>query len=526
MKRRVGLFLLVGVLLIGVMSVVGITQQDAEKIVDFGLATGDPGTLDPHMSTWPGGLSIFFHTYDLLVTHQYGNVDELKPGLAKSWEISEDKRTYTFNLRQGVQFHQGYGEMTAQDVVFSFDRASEGTLRTAFTENLAEIKALDKYTVQFKLKHPNPLSLWTTFGVEGRIYIMSEQATKELGEEIKIHPVGTGPFEFVNYVPNDRLVLRKFEKCKHREAIVDGVVFYYLPELASRELGLRKGELDVILGATDPDWIEEMKAEGYLIDVVNMKNQAALILNTSCEPFNELKVRKAIAHAINKQDIVDFFGSETTEATNTLAPSSWACGATAEEIGIPVYQYNPEKARDLLTQAGYPGGFTIETITSDASIWPNMTELIQAQLADVGIKMNFSVITHSRYYGTLMSVDAPPIGLTRSGRFDVLTYMIQHVHSRSQPGKPGGYLNAAFFSDPAVDALLEAAEATPSLEERTALVSAAQKLTMEQLPIVPLVCQRTVVVARRSELKYLYQGNDFFYPYGPFLERVDLVSKS
>ena len=275
MARPIRLCLLVSLVLVTSLGAAGFVAPPAaeaqKKILN--IAAKEPDTLDPHTSTLGQSQAISRFMYRGLTRFAIkdGKVTtaEVEPDLAESWTLSPEGTIWTFKLRKGVQFHKGFGELTAEDVKFSFERQINKAPGTRFGVNLDVIKSIevvDPYTVQIALKSFDPIFLLRMVGYQ-QGYIVSKKAAEKHGEQFKWNPVGTGPFYFERHSPREKIVLKAFDKFHGGRPQIDEVHWFDVPEDATKLIGLEKGTFDVLYPeAVTADFADQVKKMGAVID--------------------------------------------------------------------------------------------------------------------------------------------------------------------------------------------------------------------------------------------------------------------
>src|SRR5437870_7114096 len=254
MARPIRLCLFVFVVLVSVLGVVGLVAPPAaeaqKKILN--IAAKEPDTLDPHSSTLGQSQAISRFMFRGLTRFAIkdGKVTtaEVEPDLAESWTLSPEGTIWTFKLRKGVQFHKGFGELTAEDVKFSFERQINKAPGTRYGVNLDVIKSIEvvnPHTVQIALKSFDPIFLLRMVGYQ-QGYILSKKAVEKSGEQFKWSPVGTGPFYFERHSPREKIVLKAFDKFHAGRPQIDAVNYFDVPEDATKLIGLEKGTFDLL----------------------------------------------------------------------------------------------------------------------------------------------------------------------------------------------------------------------------------------------------------------------------------------
>jgi len=480
-----------------------------EKIFVFG-SSGDAVRLDPADVTDGESIQRMDNIHEGLVMYD-GGTTNIRPALATSWTISDDKLTITFNLRKGVQFHHGYGEMTADDVVFSFARQydSENWYNAQgewaywgymFTD-IDYVEKIDDYTVAIHMIRPNA-SIMTSLAMF-TVCIVSEKAARDYGEDFFKNPVGTGPFEFVEWVKDDHITLKAFNDYWDGRPWLDEVIFRVIPDPSARLMALQTGEvhgiehvdpmqLDII--RSDPNlqlisqagmnvgYIALNCGEGYVDENDNGKWDRGEDVDVPgvFEPFKDIRVRQAIAHAINKQSIVDnLYKGAATVAVQGMPPVLF--GYNYEIEG---YEYDPAKARQLLADAGYPDGFevTLWHMPVSRPYFPIPTEIaeaIQADLAAVGIKVTLFTEDWGTYLQDTEAGKHPMAMLGWTGDNGDPDNFLNVLYSQDK-ATVGTAGNIAFKKNPDFQALLDEALSTFDQAERARLYEEANALLVEQ----------------------------------------------
>ena len=342
---------------------------------------GDSITLDPARIEDGESAKVCDMLYDTLVQYK-GNTTDLEPALAESWERSADRLTWTFHLRQGVQFHDGT-PLNAEAVIFSFTRPFT-LFRDIQEEFIDQIIALDPFTVQIQLKTPYAPFISTLAGTS--FSIVSPTAVANSGADFGNNPVGTGPFKFIQWDRNDKIVLAANTEHWAGRPALDRLIFRSIPDNAVRLVELQKGNLHA-MEFPNPDEIPLIQGDPSLDLLMQPSlNIGYLAMNMEKPPFDNLKVRLAINHAINKTDIVEhLYQGLGIPAKNPIPPSLWSYDDSIED-----YPYDPELAKQLLAEAGYPDGFqtTLWALPVPRPYIPDgmaLATVLQSELQNIGI---------------------------------------------------------------------------------------------------------------------------------------------
>lgn len=312
------------------------------------------------------------------------------PDLAKSWDISADGLTYTFHLATGVKFHDG-SDFSASDVKFSLDRArapdSTNAQKGLFAD-IASVDVIDPATVKVTLKKPNGSFLFNM--AWGDAVILSP---KSIASEAT-KPIGTGPFKFVNWVKGDHVELAKFDGYWGTPAKLDKVTFKFISDPSAAFAAMMAGDVDAFPNYPAPENLDQFKADPrFQVLVGNTEGETLLAMNNGKKPFTDIRVREAVAHAINRKEIIDgaMFGYGTPIGTHFAPHNPAYVDLTAQS------NYDPKKSKELLKEAGYPDGFTVSLKLPPPSYARRSGEIVAAELAKVGIKAEITNVEWAQW---------------------------------------------------------------------------------------------------------------------------------
>ena len=489
------------------------TPQSGGVLV-FGRA-GDSVGLDPGRETDGESFYVADNVYETLTKFKPGTT-EIVPGLATSWDVAADGLTYTFHLRTGVKFHDGT-PFNADAVVFSLGRQFKKDMPAYqfgpwqywgdmdMDNIINDVVKVDDATVKITLKKreaPFIANLAMNFAA-----IVSPTAAKQYGADFKNHPVGTGPFKFVSWTKDDNIVLDRFDGYWGQKAYLDRVILKVITDKSARYLSLKKGEVDMI-EFPNPSDIPAIQSDPNL-KIVSQSgmNVGYLALNTMHKPFDNKLVRQAMNYAIDKKAIIDaVYGSLGTAAKNPIPPGMWSYNDKIE-----AYPYNPDKAKQLLAQAGYASGFTTNLWAMPVSRPYNpdakkVAEIIQAQLSKVSITANIVSYDWGTYLDKLSKGehDAALIGWTGdNGDPDNFLFVLLSIPATEIPAQ-----NYSFWKNTAFNDLITQAKQTSDIAKRTQLYQQAQVIFHDEAPWVP-IAHSTVV----QPMKKTVQGFQL-YPVG------------
>ena len=361
-----------------------------------------------------------FNIFDRLVDVEVGTDGNSKivPSLAESWDISDDGLEYTFHLRQGVKFHNG-NEFTAEDVAYTFHRmlTVEGGVNTEFidqikgadellageTDTLEGVEVVDDYTIKVALKEPFAGFLASISSPGVSIY--DSEATEAAGDQFGMDPavtVGTGPFEFSSWSFNNQLVLTRNEDYWKGASGLPGVVIKIIPDTETQSMMFESGELDILDLDYAADSVDRF-TETYPDQIVQGPRVGIVYftMNFNKEPFQDVRVRKAVQMSIDRQAILDALYGGRGQVEQGIFPHG-LIGFNPDQEEI---KYDPEAAKALLAEAGYADGFDME-IAADSSASDTMTmalEIVSDQLAEVGIRAEIKNYDESTWLETRKS---------------------------------------------------------------------------------------------------------------------------
>ena len=466
-----------------------------------GINAADISTLDPTRATATADVSLVSWIFNGLVRFRPGSADpaQIEPDLAESWESSSDGLVWTFKLRSGVKFHGDYGTLSADDVVFSLLRAKDPKTSSFASDfsGVKSIEAIDPTTVRITLSEPVPGFLGLIANYHGG-NIISKKAFEALGAEFKSRPIGTGPFMFESAVTQQAVNLKAFPDYFRGAPKLDGIRFDLIPTDSSRELAFRSGELDLIYGKREQRWVDQAKAwDEAIVDIFAPGEYRTVFINMTHPPLDNVKVRQAVAQAINVDQIVQFVGEGVGPKGCSVVPS----GYLGEDCSW-TYTYDPAESKKLLAEAGHPNGLKLTAVVSSNSSQLPIMEVIQSQLSEAGIDLQMKVVDHPTYQEQIRK-DLGDLVFYGAARYPVAdSYLSQFYHSDASVGKPTAVTNFAHCD--AADADITAARSATTDAERLKLWSSAQQKIHEQVCAVPLFSLMQVWV-RSSALDYGYE---------------------
>lgn len=479
----------------------------------IGLRAG-PDSIDPHWSTLGSQAEALRHVFDTLV-----DVDEtlqLKPGLAVSWEAVDDT-TWEFKLREGVTFHDGT-PFTAEDVKFSIDRIPVVTgpmPMTLYTKYVDSAEVVDDYTLRVKTKGIAP-ALPNDFT---RLFVVPSETGLEAGNEefnSGEKAIGTGPFRFVSWQPKGDLVLARNDDYWGEAPAWENVTRKEIPDDAARVASLRSGQVDLINYVPASDYLA-MQNDGdietfisdsiYILNVQpNVKDELPQKVRVNGEeidanPLQDLRVREALDLAINRDVLVNVVLEGLGTPANQLMPE----GFFGYTDAIGEKPYDVEKAKELLTEAGYPDGFEIDFTCTNNRVPGDavVCEALAQMWSRIGLKVNAQALNGTVFFPAAAREDytmAMSAWGTLTGEA-AYTYGAM-VHSKD-PEKGFGNFNRTGYSNPDFDKVFVEGTQTLDPEARRKLYEEASLIAMEDRALIPTVILQSVWAADADTLTFL-----------------------
>lgn len=491
---------------------------------------GDSVGLDPIRETDGETFKVTENIYDTLVGYAEQST-EVVPSLAEKWEVSPDGLTYTFSLRQGVKFHDGT-DFNAEAVVWNFERWMDkshpfhnedgyyyyndmfGGFKGDPTHVIKSVEAVDAHTVKFTLNYP--LAPFIQNLGMSPFAIASPTAVQAAGKDgFTEKPVGTGPFKFVEWKRNDTITLEKNpDYWNPGYPKVDKLVFKVIPENTARLTALINGEIDLMDGL-NPDDAETVEANSDLQLILRPSMNIGYIgFNVEKAPFDNPKVREAISYAINKPAIIEaFYAGLGQPAVNPMPPSLWG-----HNDDIKDREFNLDKAKQLLTEAGFPNGFKTEfwAMPVPRPYMPDgvkIAEAIQQDLNKIGVETEIVTMEWATYLEKVRVGEQAMFMLGWTGdNGDPDNFLATLLDKNNIDSN-----NNTRWANDEASQLMQQAKSASTQAEREQLYKQVQEIIFREVPLVPLAHSTPALAARANVVDYLP------HPKGSeSLEKVDI----
>ena len=471
-----GLFAMGWVLVVTVGAAPALAQQQGGSLIV--QAPAEPPGLDLTASPATAVALVVFSNVqeDLIKVDSHG---KLVPWLAERW-YTTDSKNYTFFLRKGVRFHNGR-EMKAADVKFVLDRAVNPETKHPYRvqyEAIRDVIVKDEYTISVTLKHPDATFLWTVARQGSVIY------PREAVDTLKTHPIGTGPFMLSEWMRGDRVVLTR-NKDYWRKGLphLDKVTFRFIPDPNAALAALKSGDVDVCSFGLGPESVDELKKDGrFQVILGDTTNDVTLSLNNSKKPYSDKRVRLAITHAINKEEVLKgaMFGYGKILGSNVDPLNPYFVDVSKR---VP---YDPAKAKKLLAESGYPNGFDAVLKVSPAYYYTvRSAEVLVGQFAKVGIRAKIEQIEWGQWLSQVW----------KDADYDM------SIIGHAEAWDIGNFANPKYYfrwDNADFQKLFKESEVTVDDKKRRALYVKMQDMLADEAPAVWLFMHPWLVAAKKG----------------------------
>ena len=452
--------------------------------------SSDTTSLDPAEVKDTISYLVLFQMFDTLVREEPDGT--IAPALAESWEWNAEATELTMLIRQGVKFHDGT-DMTVDDVVYSMNRAIASSYTSAVSSEFDRMEKVDDTHVKLVLKEPYVATLSCLCSANLGIV---PQTAGEPGGGFSKNPVGTGPYKFVSWSEGEKIEMEANEDYWRGAPAIKKLTIKIHTDRNTAAIALEKGEVDVLYYPDTADRMNLMNLE----NVTWLEGEATtlfyLAFNCRDGVFSDVRLRQAVCYALNRDDIIALGADGAGIATANTIP---VC--TEYYKDFEGYQQNIEKAKELMKEAGYEGGLTITMKTSQSSIYSKPTQVIQSQLAEIGIEVNIELMERAAY------LEETQTACNYEATFYVITnnitdpdyIMTRRFHSKME----GGGNNFTLFKDENLDKLIDQARGESDKAKRQELYDQINEILYENAVIDPMY-EGMTRIAFNSNLQGVY----------------------
>ncbi|MCL1855899.1 MAG: ABC transporter substrate-binding protein [Clostridia bacterium] len=487
-----------------VLASAGVSSAAPKQLV-VGISS-EPMTMDGTQVTDFNTDRVVGDMYNQVVRFGDGTMD-IEPDLAERWEVSSDELVYTFYLRKDVKFHDGT-PFNAEAVKFNYERLNNPdskyydtgifTYSVYMFEMVKSVDVIDEFTVSFTLTEP--FAPFISNIAMAQFSMVSPAAVEKYGRDITNNPVGTGPFRFVSWTRGSEVILERNPDYFKGPAKLDRLIFRTIIDDNVRQNALEAGTINLMTNIL-PDNLEALGADPkfQLLEQPGM-HVWYLSMNCSKAPFDKKEVRQAMYYAIDRQGIVDNILLGTGVLAHNMVPPM----TFAYTDDVSKYEYNPDKAKSLLAEAGYPDGFTVDFDIPESGSGMQQPEAMaiamKSDLAKVGIIVNIIKTEWGAYldqvFRPIEEQDMVLLEMSYAAdNGDPDNFLYTLCAGRQIP--PLGY-NCAYYSNEEFDNILIKARTTSDLAKRTALYAEAQKMLMTEVPHLVVDHETQIVVMDRN----------------------------
>jgi len=457
-----------------------------------GLAA-DMKTLDPVRSSDFTEREIMYLVFNSIL--RLDTDFSVRPELAESWDVAEDGRRVTFHLRQGIKFHDGTpfdASVVKWNIERRLDPAAKSPQRKGLSDIVTSVEVADPNTVVFNLKTPAPGLMGMLAQREGMME--SPTAAAKYGEDFGSHPVGTGPFIFREWVRGNHVTVdRNPSYWEHDKPYLDHVVIH---DISGSVVGIQRlltGEIDIVNSLTPQDVKPLEGRAGIQVIQAPSNHWISLQWQVDKPPFNNAKLRQAIAYALDRKRIVDIVMlGKAPVAESPTPPGLWWYSPEVKS-----YPYDPEKAKALLKEAGYQNGLDLTIAAPTNSRDPKIDQLVQEQLKAIGINLTVQPVADSDFYALVVkrAINFTPEDWTQRPDPDGLFRALYYTNE---------WANSTGYTNPEVDSLLDKARSMTDPQQRKPLYTQMQQIVVRDLPYVPLFFQASYSALRDNVKGYVW----------------------
>ena len=463
-------------------------EEPAEVKDTFSMTIGEePPSLDIVRTSSAANMRVLMYNVLETLVELDPETGEVTPGLAESWDVSDDQLTYTFHLREGATFSDG-SPVLASDVVFSLEAKRGEEAIGARANEMAPvdtITAIDDSTVEVVLSQPSIRWLLLMGEIGGAVF---QEASFD---DIALNPIGSGPFMIEEWISGDRITLVPNPHWNGEGPYLSQVDMLFIDDLTASINALLSGQIDAIWNLRGQrERLPELEEAGFIVDVTATQQLAPVVFNVTREPFTDIRVRQAVAHAIDKQGIIDAFDGGFADVVHTWASPNdpWF------DPDFEPYPYDPDRARELLAEAGYPDGLTFELSVISNNPSGEIGELVALMLSQVGITAELKFMDVAPYLDEVAGQGNHTAGIVRSA-----------TDLERWTGPMGWH---SFWDNAEYDELVLGSDSAPTFEEFVDMRREASYIFGEELPAVVISAGQNMAVYPEGLEGWIYHKRD------------------
>jgi len=463
-------------MLLGAIAAPGSAQEQPQRggVLSVGFPS-DSKTFDPTYSVQFTERQVLYVIYNTLV--RYDTDFSLQPELAESWNIEADGKRIVFKLRGGVKFHDGTdfnAEAVKWNIEHRLDKEVASPQRQQLDPIIASVEAIDATTVAFNLKQRSP-GLLSLLG-ERPGFMVSPTAAKKFGKDLGNNPVGTGPFVFKEWVKGSQITVeRNPNYWEAGKPYLDRIVFRDIAGSIVGAQRLATGELDFVGDMSPQEILQLQNRPGIRLHPITVGRWYSLQWHMYEPPFDNAKLRQAIAHGIDRKRINDIVMAGKGALIDGPTPEGlWWFNPNAR-----TWPYDPARAKALLAEAGYPNGFEYTLSTPQIGVLQQINQLVQEQLGAIGVRLKLEPVAQSEWYDRLVkrTTNMSPNRWTQRPDPDGLLYILFHST---------GFANTSGYKNEQVDKLLEEGRNIYDQAARKKIYDELQEIIVKDIPMFSL----------------------------------------
>ncbi len=470
-------------------------EAATKDTINYAIA-GEPSTFDPHNISDNIAKQVFNQIFDRLIRQEADGT--LNPGLAESWEISKDGKEVTFKLRQGVKFHNG-DTMTAEDVAFSLNRALKSKYLQEYVSMMEKAEVVDANTVKLTTKYAyGPIEYCVA-----KVDIVNKKAVEADPEGFGRKPIGTGAYKFVELKSGDKIIAERFDEHYRGKAPIKNLVFKIITDSSTATVALEKGEVDLLSQPALADRKNLLNNKNIAYYETELNGNTYIAFNNTDGIFNNKKLREAVSYAIDKESmLIGAIEGAGAAVDNPIPRVSFGYSENVKGHG-----YDPEKAKKLLAEAGYPNGFNLKLKTMDSATYYKPTEVLQDQLGQIGITAEIEKMERGAYLSDVYS-NAMYDMTVMSMVYEITDADALYAFFHSDMIKNGQNFFRASY--PEIDKLLDEGRSSTDPEKRKQTYEKVSQMLNDEVVLIPLYSYM-VGVATSKDLKGVQASSIQYY---------------